>query len=106
MPYRRAVFYRGKRVMVTGGLGFIGSNLAGILVGLGADVLLVDSLVPETGANRHNIDDIEDRVSTRTVDAHVKRLREKLGPAGALIETVRGVGYRLSVDAKGDGERQ
>ena len=35
-------------------------------------------------------------VPTRTVDTHVKRLRDKLGPAGELIETVRGTGYRLS----------
>jgi two-component system phosphate regulon response regulator PhoB len=35
-------------------------------------------------------------VSTRTVDTHVKRLRDKLGAAGDLIETVRGTGYRLS----------
>ena len=35
-------------------------------------------------------------VSTRTVDTHIKRLRDKLGPAGPLLETVRGVGYRLS----------
>jgi two-component system, OmpR family, phosphate regulon response regulator PhoB len=35
-------------------------------------------------------------VTTRTVDTHVKRLREKLGPAGAYIETVRGVGYRFT----------
>lgn len=34
-------------------------------------------------------------VQTRTVDTHVKRLREKLGPAGDYIETVRGVGYRF-----------
>lgn len=34
-------------------------------------------------------------VTTRTIDTHVKRLREKLGPAGDVIETVRGVGYRL-----------
>lgn len=34
-------------------------------------------------------------VETRTVDTHVKRLREKLGPAGKCIETVRGVGYRV-----------
>ena len=34
---------------------------------------------------------------TRTVDTHVKRLREKLGRSGELIETVRGVGYRLSI---------
>ncbi|HTA20549.1 MAG TPA: response regulator transcription factor [Polyangia bacterium] len=36
--------------------------------------------------------------STRTIDTHVKRLREKLGRAGALIQTVRGTGYRLSRD--------
>jgi len=33
--------------------------------------------------------------ATRTVDTHVKRLREKLGPAGAYIETIRGIGYRF-----------
>jgi len=35
-------------------------------------------------------------VTTRTIDTHLKRLREKLGPAGCLIETVRGVGYRFA----------
>ena len=35
-------------------------------------------------------------VTTRTIDTHLKRLREKLGPAGRLIETVRGVGYRFA----------
>ncbi len=39
--------------------------------------------------------DIHADVTTRTVDTHVKRLREKLGPAGAYIETIRGVGYRF-----------
>lgn len=39
--------FRGRRVMITGGLGFIGSNLARRLVALGADVLLADSLIPE-----------------------------------------------------------
>jgi two-component system phosphate regulon response regulator PhoB len=37
-------------------------------------------------------------VSTRTIDTHVKRLRDKLGLAGGLIETVRGTGYRLSAE--------
>ena len=40
--------------------------------------------------------DIASDVTTRTVDTHVKRLREKLGKAGDLVETVRGVGYRFS----------
>ena len=35
---------------------------------------------------------------TRTVDVHIRTLRQKLGDAGALIETVRGVGYRLAQD--------
>lgn len=35
-------------------------------------------------------------VTERTIDTHLKRLREKLGPAGDLIETVRGVGYRFA----------
>ncbi len=38
---------------------------------------------------------IEAEIMTRTVDTHIKRLREKLGPPGEMIETVRGVGYKL-----------
>ena len=40
--------------------------------------------------------DIDADITTRTVDTHVKRLREKLGAAGDYIETVRGVGYRFA----------
>jgi len=45
---------------------------------------------------------IEADVTTRTVDTHVKRLREKLGPAGTYIETVRGVGYRFQTRPEGN----
>jgi two-component system, OmpR family, phosphate regulon response regulator PhoB len=38
---------------------------------------------------------IDAEITTRTVDTHIKRLREKLGPAGEIIETIRGVGYKL-----------
>ncbi len=41
---------------------------------------------------------MEGSITTRTVDTHVKRLREKLGPAARLVETVRGVGYRFWAD--------
>ncbi|MBN2498435.1 MAG: response regulator transcription factor [Deltaproteobacteria bacterium] len=41
---------------------------------------------------------IEAEVTTRTVDTHVKRLREKLGQAGSYIETMRGIGYRFKSD--------
>jgi two-component system phosphate regulon response regulator PhoB len=40
----------------------------------------------------------ESVIDTRTVDTHVRRLREKLGPLANYIETVRGVGYRISED--------
>ena len=36
-------------------------------------------------------------VSSRTLDTHVKRIRDKFGASGDLIQTVRGVGYRLAV---------
>jgi two-component system, OmpR family, phosphate regulon response regulator PhoB len=39
--------------------------------------------------------DVHARIETRTVDMHVQRLRSKLGPAGDLIETARGFGYRF-----------
>ena len=40
--------------------------------------------------------DIASEVTTRTIDTHIKRLREKLGKAGKLIETIRGIGYRFN----------
>ena len=61
-------FYRGRKVLITGGLGFIGSNLARQLVELGADVLLVDSLIPDYGGNLFNIDGIVDRVHVNIAD--------------------------------------
>jgi UDP-glucose 4-epimerase len=54
--------------MITGGLGFIGSNLARRLVELEAQVLLVDSLIPEYGGNLFNIAGIEDRVRINVAD--------------------------------------
>jgi two-component system phosphate regulon response regulator PhoB len=45
---------------------------------------------------------IEAAITTRTVDTHVKRLREKLGPAGVYVETVRGVGYRFAESPAGE----
>ncbi|MGI6386108.1 MAG: NAD-dependent epimerase/dehydratase family protein [Desulfomonilia bacterium] len=63
----RKVFAR-KRVLVTGGLGFIGSNLAQRLVEYGADVTLVDSLIPEYGGNLFNISPIASRVKVNFSD--------------------------------------
>ncbi len=61
-------FYRNRPVMITGGLGFIGSNLARRLAGLGADVLIVDALIPDSGANLFNIAGLENRVRLNVAD--------------------------------------
>jgi len=63
-----SVSYIGKRVLITGGLGFIGSNLAHRLVSLGAKVMIIDSLIPDYGGNLHNIEGIEDRVKVNIAD--------------------------------------
>jgi len=61
-------FFAGKRVLITGGLGFIGSALGRRLADLGAQVILVDSLIPEYGGNLFNIDGCEDRLRVNIAD--------------------------------------
>ena len=61
-------FYRDRPVLITGGLGFIGSNLAWALVDLGARVLIVDSLIDDYGGNLFNVSGIEDRVRINIAD--------------------------------------
>ena len=56
------------KVLITGGLGFIGSSLARRLVELEAQVTLVDSLIPEYGGNFFNIHDIQDQVTVNITD--------------------------------------
>jgi len=60
--------WRGKRVLVAGGLGFIGSNLAHRLVREGAIVSLIDCLQPEYGGNHFNIADIGDKIAVHIAD--------------------------------------
>jgi UDP-glucose 4-epimerase len=60
--------YSDKRVLITGGLGFIGSNLARALTLQGAQVTLVDSLIPQYGGNLANVADIRDRVTINICD--------------------------------------
>jgi UDP-glucose 4-epimerase len=64
----RLAAFRDARVLITGGVGLIGSALARRLVGLGAELLLVDSMVPEAGGNIANIADIRDRVQVNNAD--------------------------------------
>lgn len=61
-------FFSNSQVLITGGLGFIGSHLARRLVVLGAKVTLVDSLIPQYGGNLFNIQDIRDQITVNISD--------------------------------------
>ncbi len=54
--------FKGKKVLVTGGLGFIGSNLSAQLVRLGSHVTIVDNMIPRLGGNLFNVEKIADRI--------------------------------------------
>ncbi len=60
--------FRNKNILITGGLGFIGSNLACRLAQLGAEVTLVDSLIPEYGGNLFNVEPVKGQVSINIAD--------------------------------------
>lgn len=63
----KEVFF-GKKVLITGGLGFIGSNLARRLVEFGSEINIVDSLIPEYGGNLRNVEGIRDKISINLTD--------------------------------------
>jgi UDP-glucose 4-epimerase len=68
MEFVNTTIFSSSNVLVTGGLGFIGSNLARKLVALGAQVTLVDSLIPQYGGNLFNIENIKDQVRVNITD--------------------------------------
>jgi nucleoside-diphosphate-sugar epimerase len=65
---KRTNGFEEKKVIITGGLGFIGSNLAHRLIDLGATVTLIDNLNPEYGGNFFNIREIKDSVYVNISD--------------------------------------
>lgn len=60
--------FAGRKVLITGGLGFIGSNLAHRLVELGTEVTVMDALIPEYGGLEYNVQDIRARVAVHVAD--------------------------------------
>ncbi len=60
--------FAGKKALITGGLGFIGSNLAGRLLTEGAEVTVLDSLVPEYGGNLFNIEPVREQLHVNISD--------------------------------------
>ena len=60
--------FKNKRILITGGLGFVGSNLSIRLAELGAEVLIVDNMLPRQGGNLFNIDPVKDKVKVNISD--------------------------------------
>ncbi|CAN5486293.1 NAD-dependent epimerase/dehydratase family protein [soil metagenome] len=60
--------FKNKKVLVTGGLGFIGSSLAIRLISEGADVTVIDAMIPEYGGNLFNIDPVKQKVKINIAD--------------------------------------
>jgi len=83
-------FFSGKNILITGGLGFIGSNLAIELAGLGARLTLVDSLLPMCGGNPFNIDPVKEKVKVETADIREKEKMEKLVAGQEIIFNLAG----------------
>jgi UDP-glucose 4-epimerase len=91
LPRANMIFmqlFQGKNALITGGLGFIGSNLAHRLVSYGARVRIVDSALPETGANPFNLDGIADQVDLRLAD-----LRE----TNVVVDMINGQDYLFNM---------
>jgi UDP-glucose 4-epimerase len=82
--------YARKPVLVTGGLGFIGSNLAIRLAELGAEVTVVDSLIPELGGNRFNVAPVEAGIQVSTADLRDGEAVARLVPGKEVVFAVAG----------------
>jgi UDP-glucose 4-epimerase len=88
----------GVKVLITGGLGFIGSNLAQALVGLGADVTLYDALLREYGANWVNIEEIRNKVNVVVGDVRdYDKLKSLVAEANIIFHCASQVSRLLSM---------
>lgn len=93
-------FFYGKKVLITGGLGFIGSNLALRMVRIGADVSIVDSLLPEHGGNYFNIEPVKSHVKLHISDL---RFQDSLAP---LVEDKHYIFHLAGQVSHGDSMRE
>ncbi|MBT4207504.1 NAD-dependent epimerase/dehydratase family protein [bacterium] len=70
--------FNNKKVLITGGAGFIGSSLAHVLVGFGAEVTILDAMLPLYGGNLFNLDGIKEKIKFITGDIRDKDLMLKI----------------------------
>jgi UDP-glucose 4-epimerase len=68
--------YSGKNILITGGLGFIGSNMAIRMVESGANVTIVDPMIPEYGGNMFNVEPVKNHISINICDIKDKNAIE------------------------------
>jgi len=102
---------KGKKILVTGGLGFIGSNLSSHLVDLGAEVMIVDNMMPRLGGNLFNVSEIADRVhinfsdirDTHSMDYLVKGQEFIFHLAGQVnhVDSIRNPIQDLAINCQG-----
>jgi UDP-glucose 4-epimerase len=78
MPERLETYFQGKKILITGGGGFIGSNLAHALVARGASVTVLDAFLPLYGGNTYNLEGIQDKVEVMEGDIRDFELVKKL----------------------------
>lgn len=83
-------FYRHRKVIVTGGLGFIGSNLARRLIEAGAEVLVIDSLEADSGGNPVNLRDAGDKLRIRILNLKGRQELAQLLPGHHVVFNLAG----------------
>ena len=71
-------YYKDKNILITGGLGFLGSNLAHLLVKIGANVAVIDNLNPLYGGNIFNINGIKDKINLVVNDVRNQKIITEL----------------------------
>lgn len=82
--------FSGKKVLILGGAGFIGSNLALRLVDLGAEVVVVDGMLEQYGGNMTNLEPIKDRITINFADIRNRRPLQYLVPEAEIIFSLAG----------------
>ena len=83
-------YFKNKKILITGGLGFIGSTLAHRLAKIEADIYLIDSLIPEYGGNNFNVDGIGDKVKVNIADVRDKHSMDYLVKGKDIIFNLAG----------------